>query len=119
MSEEIDPDETVPETSVSYWLDRCRMVTAAHIRNRGSPWGMDSQIAHAHSEVSEVYQAIRHGETRERILEEICDSIYSALTMAHIGGFTDAEVMGALETTLQKIEGRSGVRAVEPKESPH
>lgn len=97
----------VPDT-VEYWLSRCRAVTEAHIKKHGSIWSLNDQIAHAHSEVAEVYQAVRHGESSERVLEEICDSIYSALTMAHIAGFTDSEVMDELETVLRKIEGRVG-----------
>ena len=98
----------VPDT-VEYWLSRCRAVTEAHVKKQGSTWSLNDQIAHAHSEVAEVYQAVRHGESPERVLEEICDSIYSALTMAHIAGFTDSEVMDELETVLRKIEGRQGL----------
>lgn len=79
---------------------------------------MSDQIAHAHSEVSEVYQAIKHNEGRARVLEEICDSILSTLTIAYVGGFTDKEIMDRMEFTLQKIESRSGANPPPaPKES--
>jgi NTP pyrophosphatase (non-canonical NTP hydrolase) len=105
-----EADTVVPDITVEYWLSRCRAVTEGHMQKHGSAWSMDSQIAHAHSEVAEVYQAIRHGESSTRVLEEICDSIYSALTMAHIAGFTDAEIMTEMEEVLRKIERRAGVK---------
>ena len=104
-----ESDTVVSEISVEYWLYRCRKVTDGHITKSGE-WSLNDQIAHAHSEVSEVYQAIRHGETTTRVLEEICDSIYASLTMAHTAGFTDAEIMCAMEETLQKIENRVGIK---------
>jgi NTP pyrophosphatase (non-canonical NTP hydrolase) len=92
-----------------HWLTRLRACTDAFEREKGS-WSMDSQIAHCHSEVSEVYQAIRHNEERARIGEEICDSILSAFTMAHIAGFSDGELGALMELTLQKVEKRAGIR---------
>lgn len=106
--------ETEPEVGdvlFTYFLERARSVTLAHFRNQGGHgWGLDSQIAHAHSEVSEVYQAKRHEEGAARILEEICDSILACLTMAHIAGFSDEQVAAAMEETLQKTERRAGLR---------
>ena len=104
-----ESDTVVSEISVEYWLYRCRKVTEGHIEREGI-WGLNDQIAHSHSEVSEVYQAVRHGESGERILEEICDSIYAAVTMAHIAGFSDKALMDEMETVLRKIEGRVGIK---------
>ena len=104
-----ESDTVVPEISVEYWLYRCRKVTEGHIEREGI-WGLNDQIAHSNSEVSEVYQAKRHNEGNARILEEICDSVLSSITMAHVTGFTDSQVMQAMEETLQKIERRAGLR---------
>ena len=108
-AEDLEAEGTVPEATFEYFLTRCRAVTVA-MQDKLGTWEMSDQIAHAHSEVSEVYQAIRHGETNTRVLEEICDSMLSALTMAHVAGFTDAEIMCAMEETTQKIERRAGLR---------
>ena len=75
----------------------------------GAHWTMADQIAHAHSEVSEVFQAIRHGESKERVKEEIADSVYSALTMFHIYGCSDEEIKQTLWRVLWKISKRADV----------
>ena len=43
------------------------------------------------------------------MLEEICDSVLASITMAHVAGFTDAELGFAMEATLQKVERRAGI----------
>jgi NTP pyrophosphatase (non-canonical NTP hydrolase) len=116
------------------WLADCRLVTDGHIRRMGGKvfegnalytppvapsfwlpdgthWTMADQIAHAHSEVSEVFQAIRHGENRERIKEEIADSVYSAITMFHIYGCTDEEIEETLGSVMWKIAKRADVHS--------
>jgi NTP pyrophosphatase (non-canonical NTP hydrolase) len=104
-----DAELRVENILFSYFLQRGRKVTDAWFAKKGR-WDMDSQIAHAHSEVSEVYRAIRKNEGRYKVLEEICDSILSALTMAHVGEYSDEEIMLAMEFTLQKIEQRAGIK---------
>ena len=96
-------------TTFLYFMERCRAVTQ-HWFDENGAWPLDTQIAHAHSEVSEVYQAIRHNEGRFKMLEEICDAVLASLTMAHVAGFHDDEIVNAMEYTLQKIERRAGLR---------
>lgn len=96
-------------TTFLYFMERCRAVTQHWVQKKGW-WAMDTQIAHAHSEIAEVYQAVRRNEGETRVLEEICDSILASLTMAHVAGFTDDEIVASMEYTLQKIERRAGLR---------
>lgn len=91
------------------WLLRLRECTRAFQQKKGA-WSLSEQIAHTHSEVSEVYQAVRHDEGRARILEEICDSVLASFTMADVAGFSQFELSAMMERTLQKVERRAGLR---------
>ena len=106
---DFEADSVVSEATFEYFLMRCRNVSEVYFKRWGI-WSLGEQVAHVHSEVSEVYQAKRHNEGNARILEEICDSVLSSITMAHVTGFTDSQVMQAMEETLQKIERRAGLR---------
>ena len=99
---------SVENTLFSFFLERCRAVTQHWWDKRGA-WSLDTQIAHAHSEVSEVYQAVRHNEGREKMLEEMCDAVLALITMMHVAGFTDLQIMDEMELTLQKVELRAGI----------
>ena len=90
------------------FVAQCRRCTDNYKRQLGA-WSIQEQIAHVHSEVSEVYQAIKHGESRDRVLEEICDSILSSITMANIAEFSDYELITGLIKTLRKVQKRAGV----------
>ena len=113
MSDEVPLESTLFTT----WLQRCRRVTVAHMSKKGS-WTIFEQICHAHSEVSEVYQALRKFEGRPRYLEEICDSVYASLTMAHVAGFSESELIGGIQHTLEKIERRVASTAQKSPERP-
>ena len=55
---------------------------------------------------------MRHGEGRTRVLEEMADVIYSGITLFHIAGATDEEIMDALEQVLWKIAKRVDVHSL-------
>ena len=61
------------------------------IEMRGSPTHND-YIAHAHSEISEVFQAEKHKEGRREKLEEITDAILSTMT-SHAWHFANEELI--------------------------
>jgi len=100
----LKPDKTLEE-----WLRDCRAVTEAHIRKHGDSWELVDQLLHAQSEISEVYSALRKDESRERVLEEMADCIYSAITMFHIFGANDSEIIIALTAVMRKIADRAGI----------
>lgn len=91
------------------FLFQCRRVTEGHIKKSGHSWSIQDQICHVHSEASEVYTAVRKAEGFDRELEEIADCIFSSITLAHIGGYTDEELLDALIKKLRIIEKRAGV----------
>ena len=74
--------------------------------------GLDSQIAHAHAEISEVYQAVQHGEPRERVLEEVVDTLLSPYGLARHFGFTDAEIAVSIGKKLKVLDERMKQPAV-------
>ena len=102
---------TTNNDTLEQWLADCRKVTLGHIRRRPTQtiWPVSEQLAHVHSEVSEVYQAMRHGEGRHRIREEMTDVVYAGITLFHIAGFTDAEIMQSLAEVMWKISKRADV----------
>jgi len=88
-------------------LFQLRKVSEAHFKRCGG-WSIHDQICHTHSEVSELYELIRkrHLPTREEMLEEIWDVVFSAITNAHVLGFSDEELLQGMISTLRKIQSR-------------
>lgn len=83
-------EQTIIETAdgVAYlvramvnWAD---IVTTKFIEKNGGVWDINDQIAHVHSEISEVFQALRHNEGSERVFEEAIDTLFSAITLLTI-----------------------------------
>lgn len=105
-------------------LKRLRSVSEAHFHSwrvkRGydlsklNPrWSVYEQLNHCHSEVAELYQALRRpNEAKEPPQDEIWDIVLSALTIAHVMGFNDEILQASLERVLSKIEGRVGIKKV-------
>lgn len=62
----------------------CLAYTLLHTKQKNHVWSIEEQALHVHSEVSEVYTAIRKGESINRILHETLDVIYSAFTLLNI-----------------------------------
>lgn len=91
-------------------LKRARNVTNKHIIRNGGIWPIGDQISLVHSEASEVFDVHRRPEKyddpEKDFILETCDIIFSALTLAHIQGYPDEEIMRSLEETLKKIEER-------------
>lgn len=50
--------------------------------NPKSGWDMNAILCHAHSEISEVWDAIRKNEPRVRVLEEVSDVMNLAIVIA-------------------------------------
>ena len=91
-----------------------REVSDRHFKRHRRIWTVYEQLNHTHSEVSELYEALRstwkEDSGRESIVkhlvEEIWDIVFSALTNAHVLGITDHELLEGLDGTLEKIAGR-------------
>jgi hypothetical protein len=110
------------------WLLELRQVSEANFKrwrkergeqDIGRPewrmhWSIHEQLNHMHSEVSEIYKAIRVCEEKEHrlffakrhIIDEISDCIYSSITAAHILGYNDEEILKGLSKCLKKIQNR-------------
>jgi NTP pyrophosphatase (non-canonical NTP hydrolase) len=110
----LDDEATVPEALFSYFMERCSAVSTHRIHRitaeKGWPPTANDQIAWIHSEVSEVFQALKKNEGSPRTLEEICDIVLSAIALANLLGFSDATFMDMMELTLQKVEHREELR---------
>lgn len=94
------------EPTLKDFLIRCQKVTDVYTKSYGR-WTLQEQIAHVHSEVSEVYQARKHHEGDIRELEEISDVILSGLTLFAIVGADEEAIMQALLDKLSVIEQRT------------
>ncbi len=86
-------------------LARARAVTQRYIEKNGI-WPTGEEIAHIHSEVSEIYEALKHNESKERVLEEMADVIFTDLALAHLLNYSDSDIIHALFSKLQVIEKR-------------
>lgn len=94
-------------------LDYSERVTLKYVQLKGG-WTINDQLAHAHSEISEVYQAIRHGEGINRVISENIDVIFDAITLPVVirlnAGLTisDLKVImsGELNATMNRLESR-------------
>ena len=73
-------------------------------------WDISSQIAHVHSEISEIYQALKHEDGREHILEELADGFLSLFTLANMLEVNGEELVEAIDKKLSVILER--VRAL-------
>jgi NTP pyrophosphatase (non-canonical NTP hydrolase) len=102
-------------------LSRLRKVSDIRIENYkknsdGKSWPVTDQIAHAHSELSEVFDVWRrpdrYPDPRESMLEEIVDTVFSALVITNLPevNIQDDKILEAFEKTMQKIESRVGLR---------
>ena len=91
------------------FLARARKVTLAHNRQFNVP-NPQEQIAHIHSEVSEIYQEYHHKDRAGHDLEEMCDVILATLALAHLVDYSDESIAEQMELTLQKVERRAGLR---------
>ena len=121
----LEMNQTKLET-ITDLLDRARHVTGNYFDN-GAKWTIDEQLNHVHSEVSELYQSRRkcpnckmpplsgdgahcihcNFNLREHRIDEICDIIFSSLTLGHLLQFRDDELLAGIEKCLLKIERRS------------
>ena len=93
---------------LSPWLRRLRLVSEEHFRRHGGKWSTGEQIAHTHSEVSELYDAIKK-KGPDDIAGECWDVFFSAVTNLHIIGMNDVDIAAAGVKTLRKIEERMGI----------
>ena len=89
-------------------LENSSKITSKYAELTG-PWSVAAQIAHIHSEVSEVYQAVRHGESRERVLEEIVDVFLTTFTLCNIMNVQSTELNDAFTNKLATISKRIDV----------
>jgi len=90
-------------------LKFARKATAEFIRQKGNAWSLTDQICHTHSEVSELYQILRHRgwpECKDEWIEEIWDIALSGIANAHIMGISDEELLDALQRVLNKVKER-------------
>ena len=94
--------------NLTEWLKLCREVTEAHWKKADRRWTIHEQICHTHSEVTEVYDAIRSGNDLS-VKYEIADVIYAAITLAHVADLTDKEILYALQVVLKKIQRRTDI----------
>jgi NTP pyrophosphatase (non-canonical NTP hydrolase) len=113
LSDEGGESEVSEEKSFRDFLEEALSITDEWEKLNGR-WSYNDQIAHTHSEVSEVFQAVKHGEGRQRELEEITDAVLAALTMAHVWRFSNRELMQQFERTLDKLRGRIAERKAAP-----
>ena len=105
-------------------LFRLRNVSTKHqikyIEDNGQCWSVTDQIAHVHSEASEMFDVYRRPmkylterlHPSEEFLKETIYVIYSAITTSHLSEtyHSDEEILEAFEEVMQKIEKRVGLR---------
>ena len=92
--------------TVETLLKWARKATEVFQNQFGSLWTPQAQINHTFTEVAELNQALRHREPREKIAEEIWDIVFSAITMAHVLGISDQELIYAFNRVTTKLEER-------------
>ena len=102
----------IREWTVKDLLLALRQVSNAHVKNVGTTldkWSIWEQIAHTHSEVSELYDKVKQGATPYFVMEEIFDIVFSGIVNGHVLGYSDEQLIVGLETTLDKIRRREGL----------
>lgn len=67
---------------------------------------LDMQLGHLTSELAEVYRAKQLNEGKDRIAEELIDTIHSAYTALKILGFTDDKIKTINELVIAKNDKR-------------
>lgn len=87
------------------WLKELRKNSDFYFKKFGK-WDLNTQLLHTHSEVSELYEGLRKGRGHENFLEEIWDIVFSALTNAHVVGFSDKQILEAMNKCLDKVQIR-------------
>ena len=97
----------MPELTMSGLLSQSEKITKEYERLSGR-WNAPLQIAHIHSEVSEVYQALKHGDERDHVLEEVADVFLSAFTLCNLLEIDSAELENAINKKLAVIVQRVG-----------
>ena len=102
------------------FFDTDSLVRGRHITNQWEKicgrWSFGEQIAHIHSEVSEVFDVNRnkknkYGETgskewKTHLLDEIADIHLSTLTLQDMYGITPLEINDAIELKLKELQAR-------------
>lgn len=74
-------------------------------------WTLTEQLAETFSEVSELYQILRHrkpDEAKDEWIEELWDIIFSAIACAHCYPveITDADLIKGLQRVCDKLKDR-------------
>jgi len=104
--------QEIEKWTVKELLESLRQVSNAHVAKAGirlDQWSIWEQIVHTHSEVSELYKAVKVDATPVFVLEEIFDIVFSAIANGHVLGYTDQQLFAGLEMTLQKVRRREGL----------
>ena len=91
--------------SIPSILEESRQITEEFEKLSGR-WNWDQQIAHVHSEVSEVYQAIKHNDELKHIYEEMADVFLSFLTLANLLGMDSNDIERAVSEKLAVVKER-------------
>lgn len=84
------------------WVD----TTTVEFQRQMGFWTVKEQINEVFTEVGELNQALRHNESRYKVIEEIWDIVLSALTTAQILMITPTELMQGLREVETKISNR-------------
>ena len=97
------------------FLNECKAVTEAYDKLMGS-WGVDSQLLHIHSEVSEVKDVLRNKrgkygtpdstEYKLKLLDEVADIFLTSLSLTNILGVSNEDLNMALTTKLAVVKNR-------------
>jgi len=110
-------NKKIGDMTVRELLKELRKVSEARIARHGRRWNIYEQICHNHSEVSELYRALRHAGkdvltfhiTLEVLAGEIWDIVFSAITNGHILKLSDDDLLLEAGHTLRKIKRRAGL----------
>lgn len=92
----------VPQDVFLDWLDRLRKITITRSKKFGKS-GIETQICHTYSEVTELYEAVMGEKGQVAHLNEVWDIIFSAITCAQVLGYTDKEILNGMEKCYEKI----------------
>ena len=97
------------------FLDDCKVVTEKYDKLMGS-WGIDSQLLHIHSEISEVKDILRNKnckygqfestEYRLKLLDEIADVFLTSFSLTNILEISNEDLNMAIMTKLGIVQNR-------------